>query len=71
VGDETAFKTEDESVLVAPRYCVVGKNGDKIIISRQGKEQEVSPFNLFTREELEKAEREAQGRLDDMIEPLM
>ena len=58
LGDEVVFNTE-ESMLNAKRYRVVRKTDEKLVISHKGKEMEASPFELFTPEELEMAEKES------------
>jgi hypothetical protein len=62
LGDKTKFNTEDEdeSVLSAPEYRVVGITNDKVKISHKGNEKEVSPFELYTTKELEQAVKERQ-----------
>ncbi|GHT59261.1 hypothetical protein FACS1894109_14840 [Spirochaetia bacterium] len=52
VGEIVAFKTDKDDLESSPKYCVVEKTTDKVIISDHGKLIEVYPIELLTAQEV-------------------
>jgi hypothetical protein len=69
-GDIVAFKVDIDNLSdssIDCRYCVIGKDNGNVKISKRGSIEVVSPLELLTSEEIEKAQKEASEALNKII----
>jgi hypothetical protein len=69
-GDVVAFKIDVDNLSKSSaeyQYCVVEIKDGNISISQHGNVKEVSPFELLTQQEVEKAKKEASEAVDNYM----